>query len=122
MAHYCDKFRQTYGVSYHVDGKKDGRLVSDIVGILGDDVDRIKATIDAYFADADPFITRGRHPLGLLRSQINRFTPSPTSAARSSSSPTWKPAPITENIRTIISAALGPGDPGYPEAHEEVAA
>jgi hypothetical protein len=73
VAHFVECWGSKYGTKY-IFAAKDGVAASKILSGAGGDLAKAMRIIDSYLACDDPFIADQRHPLPLLRSQINRFT------------------------------------------------
>ena len=73
IEHFVNRWESQYGTKY-VFAAKDGVAAAKILTGSGGDLAKAMQIIDTYLACNDPFIADQRHPLPLLRSQINRFT------------------------------------------------
>jgi hypothetical protein len=74
VAEWCAAWRARYAKAYSFTGQ-DGAAVKWMLGELGGDVARFRATVARYLACRDEFLTRREHPLAVLRSQFNTYKP-----------------------------------------------
>lgn len=72
VEHWCFAWGQTYGAAYPFDGGKDGKVIKDLLRMCGG-WDVFREVVNRYMADADEFVLKQRHSLGLLRSQVHRW-------------------------------------------------
>ncbi|MGC4032187.1 MAG: hypothetical protein QM754_10740 [Tepidisphaeraceae bacterium] len=73
IARFCDGWKRLYGAGYVFAKGKDGKHVKDLLTAVG--AERLNTIIDAYLSDADTYVTTARHPISLLASRVNRYTP-----------------------------------------------
>lgn len=73
LEHFQHAWRERYGCEY-VGASNDAENAADITRRLDSDQARIRDVLDRYFADESSFVVEARHGLGLLCSQLFRWT------------------------------------------------
>lgn len=108
VRHFTAKWRERYGLKYRFVGKRDGKIVSEILDATGGDLDRARRVVDSYFASEDEFYAKNGHTLTLLLAKINTFIAT-TANGHSAEDGDWGVTP--ERANELLG--LRPGDPGY---------
>ena len=75
VEYWMHEWDRRNGRAYAFLGAKDGTAITTILAAVGNDLDDAKRTIDAYLLDKDDFVGKNAHSLGMLASQVNRWTP-----------------------------------------------
>ncbi len=73
VAAFCDAWQAKYGETYSFQDGKDGAAVKWMLAEVGGDVNRWREIVARFLADGDKFYREGRHTLGMLRAQFNRW-------------------------------------------------
>lgn len=74
VAAFCDGWQAKYGEKYLFDGGKDGKAIKALVEHVSGDLDKFRAAVAEFFADDDGWLCEHRHPLGVFRSQFQKWT------------------------------------------------
>lgn len=83
---FCDRWSTRYGEPYAFNGGKDGAHVKWILTACGLNEELGQRVVQAFLDDEDPFIADKAHPIGLLKSNFNKYRVIATRGANHESS------------------------------------
>ncbi len=102
VAYWCEKWELRHGAKCVFNGGKDGEHVKFILKGCGTQSE-FQRVVDAYLADAKPYLFDERHPLSLLRANVNKYLAQSSPPANSHSR---KPSARDDDQQRIIDLAF----------------
>jgi hypothetical protein len=70
---FCLAWGTRYGTKYPFNAGKDAEAIAWVLGQVENDLEKFKTVVGRFLEDSEDFVSRQRHPLGLLRSQLTRW-------------------------------------------------